>query len=251
MKPVNSKKFSPLCASLLIATMIGGQAFANHIDAIRDDSNPANGVNNATFSLTSSDTNIINNSQIGDPADILGGTRSVSLARIGGFGGSVTATKAAGTDVISFRSSNIATGFLSLDYPGISNANFLTLWDAITIDIPKLDNVFPAGNGIFDLTVGIRSSTGNASVTRRYDDPGTFDFLFSDPGFSGVNFADVDGVTVSFQTSIIGTQFDVGSITRRDRAVAPNVPDGGSSLVLLGISMCGLGMGRHLKNRRN
>ncbi len=132
-----------------------------------------------------------------------------------------------------------------------SPTNFLTLWEAITIDIPKLDNVFAAGDGEFDITVGIRSSAGSGSVTRFYEDPGTFDFLFSDPGFTGVNFADVDGVTVSFRTRIIGTQFDVGSITRRDLPVAPNVPDGGSSLVLLGISLGGLGMSRYLKKRCN
>ncbi len=232
--------------------MIGGPASAAHIDFIRDDSNPANGTNNATFSLTSPDATVVTSSQVGDPADILGGTRNVSLSRNGGFGGSVTATKAAGTDIISFRSSNnLPTGLLSLDYTGITNANFATLWDAITIEIPKLDNIFPAGNGIFDLTVGVRSSAGNGSVTRRFDDPGTFNFLFNDPGFTGVNFADVDGVTVSFQTSIIGTQFDVGSIVRRERASTPSaVPDAGSSLAMLGISLGGLGIGRFLRNRR-
>ncbi len=252
MKPVNYKRYSPLGASLIIAAMSVSQAFAAHIDFIQDDSNPGNGVTNATFNLSSSNATVVSSSQMGEPADILGGTRNVSLSRNGGFGGSVTATKAAGTDVISFRTSNfLPTGLLSLDYPGITNANFMTLWDAITIDIPKLDNAFPAGNGIFDITVGVRSSAGNGSVTlQRIDDPGTFDFLFSDPGFAGVDFADVDGVTVSFQTLIIGTQFDVGSIVRRDRAVMQGVPDGGSSLVLLGVSLGGLGMGRFLKTRR-
>ncbi len=251
MKPLNCKKTSPLGTTLLIATMIAGHAFADHIDFIKDDSNPANGVTNATFNLSSSDSTVVTGSQVGEPADILGGTRNVSITRNGGFGGSVTATKALGTDVITFRpSNNVAAGVLSLDYPGITNANFMTMWDAITVDLPKLDNIFPAGAGILDLTVGVRSSAGNGSITRRIESTGTFDFLFNDPGFTGVDFGDVDGVTVSFDTRIIGTQFDVASITRRDRAPAQGVPDGGSSLALLGLSLGGLGVGRLIKNRR-
>ncbi len=250
MKPYPIKKISPLGASLLAASMMSGMAFADHIDFIQDDSNPGNGVTNATFNLSSASSTPVTNTQNGEPADILGGIRSVSLVRTGIFGGTVTAEKAAGTDVISFRSSFTATGFLSLDYPGITNANFMTLWDAITINIPKLDNTFPAGDGEFDMTVAVRSSAGDGSVTRFFEDPGTFDFLFSDPGFAGVDFGDVDGVTVSFSTRIIGTQFDVGSITRRDRAPTSSVPDGGSSLALLGLSLGGLGIGRFLGTRR-
>ncbi len=230
--------------------MIANHAFAGHIDLIQDDSNPANGVTNGTFNLSSSSATPVVGSQAGEPADILGGIRNVTLARNGGFGGTVSATKTAGTSVIAFRSTTIATGFLSLDYPGITNSNFLTLWDAISIDIPKLDNVFAAGDGEFDITVGVRSSAGNGTVTRFFEDPGTFSFLFTDPGFTGVDFSDVDGVTVSFQTRIIGTQFDVGSITRRDRAINQPVPDGGSSFALLGLSIGGLGLGRFLRGLR-
>lgn len=224
--------FRMVVRGIVASCIVVGIANANHIDFIQDDSNPGNGVDNATFSLSTSGAEVTD-LQIGEPDDILGGMRDVSLTRNGGFGGTISASKMLGTDYIDVQNSTVAAGTLVLSYPGISNSDFASSWNFIAVDIPVLDNA--VGDGEINLSVSVTSSTGSGTVFAdgtglapgRIEDPGTFFFSFSDPGFAGVDFSDVDGVSITFETAIIGSDFQIGSITRE---VVPEP----SSLTLLG-----------------
>ena len=228
-------------AFLALLTALTSAASANHIDFIQDDSVPSNGVTNATFSL-STGAATVTDTQIGEPADILGGSRAVSLTRNAGFSGAITAAKVAGTSFIDVQNATGAAGTLVLDYPGISNSNFLSMWNAIAVDIPVLGNQF--GDGEINLSVTVESSAGVGTAFAdgtglapgRIEDPGVFFFPFNDPDFAGVDFADVDGVTVTFETAIIGTDFQVASITREtiipEPATLSLLAIGGAAMVL-------------------
>jgi hypothetical protein len=208
-----------LAAALLL--LLPTVASANHIDFIEDDSNPGNGVTNATFSLSTSGA-LVTNTQVGETADILGGSRTATLTRTGGFGGSISAEKVAGTGFINVMNDTVAAGTLVLSYPGIANLNFASQWNALAVDIPYLDQSTGVGDGEIDLSITVTSSagTGTAFATGallspgRIEEPGIYTFPFNDPGFAGVDFTDVDGVSVRFETAIIGSDFQIGEITR-------------------------------------
>ena len=216
-------KIEKLKAAALLAGvgLCAGSAMANHVDFIQDDSDSSNGVTDATFSLTTSGAAVMD-TQAGEPADILGGTRAVTLVRDGGFGGSITATKAAGTSFIQVNNDNVAAGTLTLDYPGISDSDFDTLWNFLAISIPEIFQSSGIGDGEIDIAVSFESSAGvgtalvdgNGIVPGRVEDPGTFYVSFDDPAYSAVDFTDIDRVTVEFSTAIIGSDFQIGSITR-------------------------------------
>lgn len=236
-------RFTSMAICLALTTSV---ASANHIDFIQDDSDSSNGVTNATFSLTTSGAQV-SDTQVGEPADILGGTRVVTLERDGGFGQSITAEKVAGTDFISVMNDNVAAGTLVLSYPGITDSDFTTNWDSIAVDIPVLDNA--VGDGEINLSVTVTSSAGTGTAFAdgtglapgRIEDPGTFFFPFSDPGFAGVDFTDVDGVSVTFETAIIGSDFQVGSITREAQIPEPAT----ATLALVAIGGCLLYARKH------
>lgn len=206
-------------------------SFADHIDFIRDDS--TGGGMNATFLLTATGTGTFTDTQMGNNADILGGIRQVTFTR-GGFGQTAVARKDAGTDFIRVTNDNVAAGVLTLNYSGIQNADF-TAWDGFIIDIPVLQQDSGIGDGEIDISIEVRSSAGIGSIGPfRFEDPGVFEFDFSDSGFANVDFSDVDGVTFTFSSAIIGTDFQIGSITRRAVAV-PEPTAIGAMAGLLGI----------------
>ncbi len=211
-------------AVLILTGLFSATSAADHIDFIRDDSNLANGGNDAIFSLTVVNNIPVVDTQTGDAADILGQTRTVTLTRTGTFGGTASVQRLLGSDFIDFDSSNTATAMLTLDYNGIENSDFSSQWDAFLIEMPLLQNSFPAGAGRVDIRVAVESSAGNGiSTLQQFSAPSSagnlFAFEFDDAGFANVDFSDVDRVTFDFQTGIIGTDFQIGSITRRLTAI--------------------------------
>ncbi len=236
--------------TLRLTALIAGSAIAapaalaNHVDFIQDDSNPGNGVTNATFSLSTNGP-LVTDTQAGEPADVLGGFRGVAITNTGGFGGTFSVARSAGDDVITATNTNVAAGTLDLSYPGISDSDFDTNWNFIAVSIPTLSN--NTGDGEINLSVTIQSSTGTGTAFAmgtgiapgRIEEPGTYFFAFSDPGFAGVDFSDVDGVSVRFESAIIGTDFTIASITREA------VPAPGTACLL------GLGGLATLRRRRS
>ncbi|TWT77536.1 hypothetical protein Pla123a_21970 [Posidoniimonas polymericola] len=211
-------------------------AAANHVDFIQDDSDPSNGVTNATFSLTSSAGGTSTDTQVGEPADILGGQRVVTLVH-DGFGGSVTAEKLAGTDYIGVTNDNTAAGILTLDYSAFEDADFASRWSRIDVSLPLID--IGVGDGELDVMLTIESSAGvGTAASGRIEQSVTggstvLSFPFNDPAFSGVDFSDVDRITAVFDTAIIGTDFRIGGITREG---SPAVPEPvAASLAVLGL----------------
>ena len=187
-------------------------ALANHVDFVR-----AN--DGTTFSVSSSGP-AVTDEQTGDPASILGGRRVVTVERDGGFGGSITATKAAGSSVIDVMNDTVAAGTLTLDYPDIENSDFQTMWDRIDVQIPFLGQSTGIGDGEFDAFLTVESSAGTGTVASgRIEASVTggstvLSFPFDAPGFADVDFFDVDGVTLFVDTAIIGSDFQIGAITR-------------------------------------
>lgn len=226
----------------LALLMMAPLAQANHIDFIQDDSVPGNGVTNATFSLSSSNATPASNTQVGDPADILGGTRAVTVVRDEGFGGSITASKVAGTDFISVMNGNTAAGNVTLDYNGFDNLNFAAQWSRIDVGVTINVN---ASNGIgdpeFDLFLTVESSAGSGTVQSARIEGSvaqgatTISFPFSHPGFSAVDFTDVDRVTLLFDTKVINTDYQIDFVTRNG---APVPEPAGAALV--GLAAVGL-----------
>ena len=232
------------------ALLISAPAAANHIDFIQDDSVAANGITDVSFNISSSGA-VNSITQTGEPADILGGTRVVTVERDEGFVGSITASQSSGSSVIQVRNDTVAAGNLTLTYPDIGGADFTTQWDSIAVSIPYVDQDTGIGDGEFDLSVTVVSGAcsdtvfadGNGISTGRIEEPGTFFFLFD--SFTGVDFTDVQSVSVFFDTAIIGSDFDIASITRElVNAPPPQDVPAPAAFALLGLGAMGLGYAR-------
>jgi len=219
--------------ALILATTLSGTAAANHIDFIQDDSDPSNGVTNAIFSLSAgTGDGVVTDTQVGESADILGGTRMVSLSNEG-FGQTSTAEKALGTDVISVTNSPVASADLILNYMNIGGSDFSSSWDSIGVDISVLDN--NVGDGEINLSVMVTDGSGIMDTVfangtnlapGRIEDAGFFYFDFSD--YVGVDFSNIAAVAVRFETAIIGSDFQIRGITRELRNPAVDVPTAGT-----------------------
>lgn len=225
-------------SGIVIVLVVGSWVHANHVDFIQDDSNTANGTNNATFSRTSSGS-AVSDTQVGDPADILGGTRTVTVIRNGGFGGTLIAEKTIGSSVIDVQGSTLAAGTVTLDYNGFDNEDFDTMWDRIDVAITNLRN--SPGDGEIDLFLTVESSAGSGTVQSARQEASinpnpTISFDFTNPGFAGVDFKDVDRIVLDVRTAIIGTDFQIASITREVTAVPE--PSSFAALGILGCTGC-------------
>jgi len=214
--------------AIVLAATLSSNAAANHIDFIQDDSNSGNGVTNAIFSLSAgTGDGVLTDTQMGESADILGGSRTVSISNTG-FGQTSTVEKALGTDFISVTNGFVAAGDVVLSYLEIGSSDFSTIWDSIGVDIPVLDN--NVGDGEINLSVTVTDGFGgmdtvfaesDSAVLGRIEDPGFFYFDFAD--YMGVDFSNVAAVSVRFETAIIGSDFLIGGITREVRNPVPPV----------------------------
>ena len=218
----------PAALAAAAALALALPAAANHVDFLGDDG--------TSFSLSSSGA-AVSGTQTGSSGSLLGGTRVVTVEQDEGFAGSISATKTATGDVITVMNGDVAAGNLVLDYPGISNSDFDTLWDRIDVQIPALFMSSGIGDAEFDAFLTVESSAGTGTASSgRIEASVTggstvLSFQFDDPAFAAVDFTDVDGVTLLFDTAILGSDFSVGAITRESNAPVPEP----TSLAVLGL----------------
>ncbi len=238
--------------ALIAGTAMGlaSTASANHIDFIQDDSNPANGVTDANFSLFTSGSATIMSSQLGEPDDILGGQRDVSLTRRG-FGSVASVSKAAGSSVIEVRNGNVSNSLVRLDYLAFENSDFASRWDSVAVNLTRLFQSSGVGDPEVEIGVTFYSGVNQETIfAPRLEGsinsgPQSVIFRFSD--YSSIDFGDIDGVSVIFDSKILGTDFDIDSITREMVDAAP-VP-APAALALFGLGLAGIGAIRRRKAR--
>ncbi len=215
-----------VCGAVTAACVAGfGAAGANasHIDTI------ATNESHLFFNVFSD--SIVTVTNLGSPSNVLGGERYVESRIMSGTDASVlTVSKLPGTGILNFASTVEATGMLLLEYGRNTplNADFATLYNAIQVDFTGVD-------GQASLAVTLMSGPNSGTVTHALTAAGPALFAFNEAGFAGVNFGDVDKVSVKLTGTTPGADFSIASITL--------VPEP-AMLVMAGLSGVGLLMFR-------
>lgn len=181
--------------------MLAGTAAANHVDFIEDGVFDIDGEGSTTV--------------IGSPDNILGGVRSVTVSGEVNGGSELGASYVAGDDCITFTTSEDENSMLTLDYgafPGGSgplNSDFGTMWNFLRVEIGSM-----GADAEATMMVTFESSAGNATMSDiEIDGAGNYDVAFDDTAFTGVDFLDVDRITVKFTTDSEAT-IEICGITR-------------------------------------
>jgi|GEM_PF-4052998 len=189
-------------------------AHANHIDFISD----------GGFSLNAN-VNTVTSTQVGNPGNILGTERDVTLtADLGSITASINAPAGPGTIgangavILAFNSNTTdAFGTVNLGYDGVGSAglgnlDFETNWDFFQIDFGSI-----VGGGL-DLRLNIIDADGSFAQAALGDltTAGLYSFSFDDVVFTNadIDFGSIDSVIFDFETIDPGVSFTVNSITR-------------------------------------
>ncbi|MGB7406186.1 MAG: PEP-CTERM sorting domain-containing protein [Pacificimonas sp.] len=228
----------------LIAATIPAAAFAMPVDQIAAGDGSA-------FSLTAGAATVTA-TQTGDTASLLGGERSVTLVRDGGFAGNISAEKAADSDVIAVRNDTVAAGTLTLGYSAFDDLDLVSGFDRLTVNIDRLFQSTGIGDG--EVTIGVTFFSGvdmDTVFAPRLEaslNPGAqgVDFLFSD--YSGIDFSAIDAIDVIFDSNIIGTDFDIQSILLGAIDGPQNDVPAPAGLGLLGLGLLGVAAARRRRN---
>lgn len=193
------RTLSIIGASIAAATCVTS-VHANHVDFLVDGPFLVNDANPTQVIMGSGD-------------NILGGSRLVDVDAQTGAAGQSFAQLLDGDTFLDFVNDGLATSALTLDYGdfaggvGELNSDFDTNWDAIVVNFSDV-----VGDGL--LTVAVESSAGNGvSAAQTVMSAGTYSFFFNEAGFSGVDFTDVDRVTITLQAGE-GADFRMTAITR-------------------------------------
>jgi hypothetical protein len=170
-----------------------GAAHANHIDFMTDGPFTLNGASSTTVS--------------GSPDNILGGQRFVSMDTVDAI-----AQLNPGDNFITFDGLGAATPTLTLSYGDFGggtplNADFASMWDMVTVTFASV-----TGSGLLSVEFESGSGSGTSAQTL-VGAAGSYSFGFDEPVFNGVDFSDIDTVTLTLSATI-GSEFAIESFTR-------------------------------------
>ncbi|MGP1309273.1 MAG: hypothetical protein ACTS27_03640 [Phycisphaerales bacterium] len=179
--------------AMTAGAFLSAAASANHIDFMVD----------GPFTINDGSSMIV----AGNPDNILGGERFVSVDSVDAI-----AQFSNGDNVITFDALGTAEATLTLSYGDFAggdpfNADFASQWSAIAVNFASV-----TGEGMLSLeiesTIGLGTSAQNLVTTA-----GEYIFEFDQPVYNGVDFNDVDRVTLELNASP-GAEFEIESITR-------------------------------------
>ncbi len=238
---MNLPTIIPLKPFPVIAMLATPAALCNHVDFLSD----------GGFSISGADGAVVTESQTGDPGNILGSEREVTLtADIGSWSATLNAPTgmgpvgpSAGSILLVSANSSDALGSLSLLYDGIGSAglggaDFSTMWNFVQVDLATISG------GALDMRLFFTDTSGNSGMAAfgAVDSAGLYSFAFDDPSYvnAGIDFTMIDSVQVDLETIDQGVSYSVGGITREV------VPEPSSMLMLA----CG-GMALLQRRRRS
>lgn len=228
-------------ASVLLG--LAAPASANHLDFFSD---------GGFFSFTDNITGPVTSVQTGDPGNILGGEREVTMDFISGDGmissgivgvsvGPGVVGEKPGSSLL-FNNSVSSLGRLTLKYDGIGSeglggADFNSAWDAITV-------TFAGVQGHGNLSVAVEDTASHVGVfSQAVNSAGTLIYPFANPAYSGVDFSSINRVTLTLDTTEAASDFSISNVARE----ASLLPEPGTGvLILVGLAGMGLGMRRRV-----
>ncbi len=200
--------------SVFFCVSLSAAVQASHIDFI---------VDGGFLLTTSSDLGSATATQTGDPGNILGSEREVSLDFTSGTGFLTTGTLSipAGpgpvgpnpNKVLLFDNSVSSSGTLTLTYDGVGNSglggiDFDTTWDSV-------DVAFNAVQGAGNLSLMVTDAAANSgTMSLPVNAAGVYSFPFADAAYAGVDLGSVDGLEFTLETSVAASDFSISQITR-------------------------------------
>lgn len=145
------------------------------------------------------------------------GQRTVTLELNGGT--SAYSSKQDADAFLEFNNDANTSAILSLDYGvnGDHDGPLHNRYNVIGIEVGEVnsgDDGLSLGSGRFTLTLRSDSMSAISLNTIDFNQPGTYYFSYSDPGFAGFDFAHLDAVSISLATTTPGTDFRIDNIFR-------------------------------------
>ena len=211
-----TKRIFGLAAAFAMIVGVNSGVKADHIDYLTD----------GGFTLIASGGVSNSSTQTGNPGNILGSEREVTIDFLSGTSGFVSAfldapagpTSPPGDDPMEMlllsNSVNSAARY-TLTYDGVGSAGLggVDLTNGGAFD--SVDVNFSGVQGSGDLMVSFTDTMGNTgSSNLTVNSAGTYSFAFSDSAYSGIDFTSIDSVVVVLETDATASDFAISEITR-------------------------------------